>query len=87
MLEIEKLLLRLRAMKASRAVVAHAFNPSVWEAEAIYLCEFKASLVHMVISRKAKAIQGKLVSNTHTQGRWGMMTDGQEKATCVTTTS
>ena len=40
-------------MFCSRAVVAHAFNPSTWEAEA----EFKASLVYRVSSRTARATQ------------------------------
>jgi hypothetical protein len=41
-------------------VVAHAFNPSTWEAEAG--TEFEASLVYKVSSRTAKAIQRNPVS-------------------------
>jgi hypothetical protein len=36
-------------------VVAHTFNPSIWEAEAAYLCEFEASLVWMASSRTVRA--------------------------------
>jgi hypothetical protein len=36
--------------------MAHAFNPSTWEAEADQF-EFEASLVYRVSSRKARAIQ------------------------------
>jgi hypothetical protein len=39
----------------SRAVVAHAFNPSAWEAEAGKFPEFEASLVYRVSSRTARA--------------------------------
>jgi hypothetical protein len=49
----------------SRVVVAHAFNPSTWEAEAI--SEFKASLVYRVSSRTARAIQRNPVSKTNKQ--------------------
>jgi hypothetical protein len=38
----------------SRIVVAHAFNPSIWEAEAGYLCELKASLVYRASSRTGR---------------------------------
>jgi hypothetical protein len=39
-------------------VVVHAFNPSIWEAEAASdLCEFKASLVYRVSSRTTRATQ------------------------------
>jgi hypothetical protein len=43
-------------------VVAHAFNPSTWEAEAGDLCEFEASLVYRGSSRIVRA-QRNLVSN------------------------
>ena len=36
--------------------MAHAFNPSSWEAEADKSLEFEASLVYRVSSRTAKAI-------------------------------
>jgi hypothetical protein len=41
-------------------VVAHAFNPSTWEAEAgggRWISEFEASLVYKMSSRTARAIQ------------------------------
>jgi hypothetical protein len=37
----------------SQAVVAHAFNPSIWEAEGRWISEFEASLVYRVSSRTA----------------------------------
>jgi hypothetical protein len=43
-------------------VVAHAFNPSTWEAEAGGFLEFEASLVYRVSSRTAKATQRNPVS-------------------------
>jgi hypothetical protein len=46
-------------------VVAHAFNPSTWEAEAILslrISEFEASLVYRVSSRTARATQRNPVS-------------------------
>ena len=41
----------------SRAVVAHASNPSTQEAEAGGLREFEASLVHSLSSKTPTAIQ------------------------------
>jgi hypothetical protein len=38
-------------------LVAHAFNPSTWEAEAGGFLEFEASLVYRVSSRTARATQ------------------------------
>jgi hypothetical protein len=38
-------------------VVAHAFNPSIWEAEAGLISEFEASLVYKMNFRTARAIQ------------------------------
>jgi hypothetical protein len=38
-------------------VVAHAFNPSTWEAETRWISEFEASLVYRVSSRIARATQ------------------------------
>jgi hypothetical protein len=43
-------------------VVAHAFNPSTWEAEGRQISEFEASLVYRVSSRTARAIQRNPVS-------------------------
>ena len=37
--------------------MAHAFNPSTWEAEAGGFLSFEASLLYTVSSRTAKAIQ------------------------------
>jgi hypothetical protein len=38
-------------------VVAHAFNPSTWEAEAGESLEFEASLVYKVSSRTVRTMQ------------------------------
>ena len=44
-------------------MVAHAFNPSTWEAErGRRISEFEASLVYKVSSRTARAIQRNPVS-------------------------
>jgi hypothetical protein len=43
-------------------VVAHAFNPSTWEAETGGISEFEASLVYRVSSRTARATQRNPVS-------------------------
>jgi hypothetical protein len=43
-------------------VVAHAFNPSTWEAEAGGSLEFEASLVYRVSSRTTRATQRNPVS-------------------------
>ena len=40
----------VRIRKRSQAVVAHAFNPSTWEAEAGDLSKFEASLVYKMSS-------------------------------------
>jgi hypothetical protein len=46
-------------------VVAHAFNPSTWKAEAgRQISEFEASLVYRVSSRTARSIQRNPVSKT-----------------------
>jgi hypothetical protein len=52
----------------SRAVVAQAFNPRSWEAEAggFLSSEFEASLVYRVSSRTARAIQRNPVSKQKT---------------------
>ena len=42
--------------------MVHAFDPSIWEAEAGALLEFEASLVYRVSSRTAKATQRNPVS-------------------------
>jgi hypothetical protein len=56
--EIRKIF--LKTLKEGRAVVAHTFNPSTWEASS----EFKASLVYRVSSRTATAIQRNPVLKT-----------------------
>jgi hypothetical protein len=43
-------------------VVAHTFNPSIWEAEAGGSLEFETSLVYRVSSRTARDAQRSLVS-------------------------
>jgi hypothetical protein len=43
-------------------VVAHAFNPSTWEAEAGGFLEFGASLIYRVSSRAARATERNSVS-------------------------
>jgi hypothetical protein len=48
-------------------VVAHAFNPSTWEAESRQISEFDASLVYRVSSRTARAIQRNPVSKKQKQ--------------------
>jgi hypothetical protein len=44
--------------------MAHAFNPSTWEAESGRFLEFEASMVYKVSSRTARAIQRNPVSKT-----------------------
>jgi hypothetical protein len=41
----------------SMGVVAHAFNPSTWEARGRPISEFEASLVYKVSSRTARATE------------------------------
>ena len=51
-------------------MVAHAINPSTWEAEAgrgRQTSEFEVSLVYKVSSRTARAIQRNLVSKKQKQ--------------------
>jgi hypothetical protein len=51
-------------------VVAQAFNPSTWEAEAgRQISEFEASLVYKVSSSTARAIQRKPVSKNKKQNK------------------
>jgi hypothetical protein len=56
-------------------VVAHAFNPSTWEAEA---GRFEASLVYKVSSRTARAIQRNPVSNIYIYNKKFFKTWGTE---------
>jgi hypothetical protein len=49
-------------MDPCRAVVAHAFNPSIWEAEAGRFLSLRPSLVYRVSSRTARAAQRNPVS-------------------------
>jgi hypothetical protein len=50
-----------KTLFVSQAVVAHAFNPSTWEAggRGRWISEFKASLIYKVNSRTARATQSK----------------------------
>ena len=48
--------------RPSWAVVAHAINPSTWEAEAVGTPEFNVSLVYRVSFSTAKATQRNPVS-------------------------
>ena len=50
------------------AVMAHAFNPSIWEAEAGGFLS-KASLVYRVSSRTARVTQRNPVSNKQTKNK------------------
>jgi hypothetical protein len=50
-------------------VVAHAFNPSTWEAEAVGFLELEASLVYMVSSRTARAKQRNPVSKNKNKNK------------------
>jgi hypothetical protein len=56
-----------RAQCKNRFLVAHAFNPSTWEAEAgrflRRISEFKASLVYKVSSRTARATEKSCLEN------------------------
>jgi len=57
-----------RERERTRKVVAHTFNPSMQDAEAVDLCEFQASLVYRVTSRTARATQRNPVSKKETEG-------------------
>jgi hypothetical protein len=50
-------------------VVAHAFNPSTWEAEAGGISEFEDSLVYKVSFRTARIIPRKLVLKPNQKGK------------------
>jgi hypothetical protein len=60
--EKEEIKKKKKKKKEKPGVVAHAFNPSTWEAEAGRISEFKDSLVYKVSSRTARAIQRNPVS-------------------------
>ena len=69
-------------------VVAHAFNPSTWEAEADQF-EFEASLVYRVSSRKARAIQRNPVlkqTNKQTNKKQNKKPKQTNKKNCLTWT-
>jgi hypothetical protein len=61
--------------------VAHAFNPSTWEAQAGGF-EFKASLIYKVSSRTARAIQRNPISKKKKQKQKQKKT----KKECLTNT-
>ena len=46
--------------------MAHAFNPSTWEAEAGGFLSFEASLLYIASSRTARAIQRNSIKK-----KWG----------------
>ena len=48
------------------AMVAHTFDPSIWEIRQADLCEFKAYLIYRVNSRTARTTQRNSVSNKQT---------------------
>ena len=50
---------RYKIGKSGRAVVVHTFNSSTWEAEAVGLSEFKASLVYKASSRTVSSVTQK----------------------------
>ena len=52
-------------------MVAHAFNPSTWEAEERWISEFEASLDYRVSSRTARTTQRNPVSKKHKQTKKG----------------
>jgi hypothetical protein len=53
---------QLRKCPQPGSGILHTFNPSTWEADEGYVCEFKASLVYKVSSRTARATQSNTVS-------------------------
>ena len=46
----------------------HTFSPSIPEAEAVVLCEFKSSLLYTLSSRTARAMKRELVSKNDHSG-------------------
>jgi hypothetical protein len=54
-----------KIITTGRTVVAHAFNPSTWEAEAGGFLSYEASLVYRVSSRTARATQRNPVSKKY----------------------
>jgi hypothetical protein len=50
-------------------MVAHAFNPSTWEARGRQIPKFEASLVYKVSSRIARVIQRNPVSKNEKQNK------------------
>jgi hypothetical protein len=53
---------RFKKTKPKPGVVAHAFDPSTWEAEARWISKFEDSLVYKVSSRTARAIYRETLS-------------------------
>ena len=54
----------LRKVASCQAMVAQAFNPKTQQAEASNLCDFKASLVYRVSSRRVRTVQHGQISHT-----------------------
>jgi hypothetical protein len=57
--------------------VAHAFNPSTWEAESLGISEFEASLVYKVSSRET--LSGKKKKKKRGSRSWKGDTGLQSK--------
>jgi hypothetical protein len=57
-------------MEMQPVVVAHTFNPSTWEAEAGGFLEFETSLVYIVSSRRARAMQRNPVLTPPPKKKW-----------------
>jgi hypothetical protein len=70
-------------MKGRWAVVAHAFNPITWEAEA-GISEFEASLVYRVSSRTDRTIQRNPVLKNKKQNKTNKQTNDQKRSKSTT---
>jgi hypothetical protein len=60
---------KLKILKSSQVVaaVAHAFNPSTWEAEAVGFLSLRPAWFYKMSSRTARAIQRNPVSKNKQQ--------------------
>jgi hypothetical protein len=63
----------------SQAVVAHAFNPSTWEAEVGGFLSSRPAWVYRVSSRTARAIQRNPVSEKQKQKQKQKQTNKQKE--------